>query len=291
LDALELTAKSRVAVDGGHDGGGSTFQSRSAAPHPEANVLRSDDSVGAERERPLEHILELAHVARERIGLQHFYGFVGDPRGWAVGAPPQALEDRLCDFTDIAAALTQCPHAQLDDIDAIEKIFPEQSLGHKIGKALVGGGQDAHVDRLLARLTEPPHRLFLHDAQELDLHVQRQVRHLIEKQRAALGTLHQALLVGYGSREAAALVAEQLTLHELRRDCPAVHCDEWTVAARTTFMDHARDDLLASAGFAADVHRGLAAGDAGDHLAQLFHRYRTAEQSWTVQRGGGVRLA
>ena len=53
-------------------------------------------------------------------------------------------------------------------------------------------------------------------------------------------------------------------------------------------MDHARDQLLAGAGLTADVHRCLAAGDAPDHLAQLLHDRRAAEQSRRRQCRRGV---
>src|SRR2546429_5255171 len=36
---------------------------------------------------------------------------------------------------------------------------------------------------------------------------------------------------------------------------------ERTFVTRAAFVDHARDQLLAGAGLAVDVHRGLAAGD------------------------------
>ena len=39
-----------------------------------------------------------------------------------------------------------------------------------------------------------PHGLLLDDAQQLDLHVQRQVRDFVEKQRAAFGGLEQPSL-------------------------------------------------------------------------------------------------
>ena len=132
---------------------------------------------------------------------------------------------------------------------------------------------------LFARLTDRTHGLFLHDAQQLHLHVQRQIGHFVEKQRAALGALNQTLLITDGAREAAALVTEEFALHQLRGNRAAVHGDERAVAARAGFMDQACDQFLAGAGLPADVHRCLAAGDAPDHLAQLLHDRRAAEQS------------
>ncbi len=73
-------------------------------------------------------------------------------------------------------------------------------------------------------------------------------------------------------------MAEQLALHELRRNRPAVHRDERPFAARAAVVDEFRNELLARAGFAEDVHRCLAARHARDHLAQLSHRLRVADE-------------
>ena len=142
----------------------------------------------------------------------------------------------------------------------------------------MGCREDAHVDGLLAGFADRAHRLLLHDAQQLDLHVQRQIGHLVEEQGAALGALHQALLVGHGAGEAAALVAEQLALHQLGGDRAAVDGDERALAARAALVYQPRHQLLAGAGFAVDVHRRLAACDACDHLPQLLHDVGVADE-------------
>ena len=108
--------------------------------------------------------------------------------------------------------------------------------------------------------------------------MQRQVGDFVQEQRAALGGLDQALLVGHRAGEAALLVAEQLAFHQLGRDRAAVHRHERPIAARAGFVDQVRDQFFAGAGFAIDMYRRLAACDAFDHLAQLFHRARAAEQ-------------
>ena len=43
-------------------------------------------------------------------------------------------------------------------------------------------------------------------------------------------------------------------------------------------MHHPRDELLAGAGLAGDVHRRLAAGDLGDQGSELFDRRRSPRQ-------------
>ena len=107
----------------------------------------------------------------------------------AVDAEParQAMQDGVGQLGDVFAALAQRRHAQLDHVDAVVEVFAELRLRHQVGEVLVRGRQDAHVDRRLALLADGPHGLFLDHAQQLHLHVQRQVGDLVEEQRAAFG--------------------------------------------------------------------------------------------------------
>ena len=147
------------------------------------------------------------------------------------------------------------------------------------------GGQDAHVDGRLALLADGADALFLDHAQQFDLHVQRQVRDFIEKQRAAFGRGNEAQLVGDRAGEAAALVAEQFAFHELGRNRAAVHRHERALGARPGGVDHACHQFLAGARFTGDVHRRLAARYAQDHFAQAFHRGRVADDLRAGARG------
>ena len=125
------------------------------------------------------------------------------------------------------------------------------------------GRQDAHVDRHFGVGADRADRLLLDRAQQLDLHRQRQLGDFVEEQRAAVGGLEQARLVGMGAGEAALLVAEELAFHQLGGDRAAVDRHERPGRARALLVDRARDQFLADAGFAGDVDRRLAARDLG----------------------------
>ncbi|MNO99164.1 hypothetical protein D3C76_909300 [compost metagenome] len=86
-------------------------------------------------------------------------------------------------------------------------------------------------------------------------------------------------------------MAEELALHQFGWNRPAVHRDEGVVLARALFVDQPRHQLLAAAGFAADVDRRLAARQLGDLVAHHPHRWRVAEQTVVDGRFGGVRRA
>ncbi|MNL27926.1 hypothetical protein D3C87_1495480 [compost metagenome] len=86
-----------------------------------------------------------------------------------------------------------------------------------------------------------------------------------------MGRLEQAGLVLDGATEAAFAVAEKLAFHQFRGDRPAVHRDKGSVGPRPLLVDQPRDQFLAAARLAADVHRGLTAGQFVDVFAQVAH--------------------
>ena len=140
----------------------------------------------------------------------------------------------------------------------------------------------------LCLLADRTHGFLLDDAQQFDLHVQRQIRDFIEKQRAAFGGLNQSLLVADRAGEAAALVAEQLAFHELGGNRPAIDRHERAVAPRPGLVNEFRHQFLARAGLAENMYRRLAARDARDHLAQMLHGGRRAEQAGAEYAGVGL---
>ena len=87
---------------------------------------------------------------------------------------------------------------------------------------------DVDVDRL--GLADAADLAAVEDAQELRLEIERELADLVEEQRAAVGGLDQALLVGAGAGEAALGVAEQLARDQLVRDRAAVDDDERPLA-------------------------------------------------------------
>src|SRR4029079_6889642 len=99
----------------------------------------------------------------------------------------------------------------------------------------------------------------LEDAQELDLHVARQVTDLVEEQGAAVGGLEAALAARGGSGEGPLLVAEQLRLEDALRDGGAVDRHERPAGARAVLVDAAGQELLVAAALA-EEQRGRLAG-------------------------------
>src|SRR5204863_7126264 len=80
----------------------------------------------------------------------------------------------------------------------------------------------------------------------------RNVRDLVEKERAAVGRLEHAVVVADRAGEGAALVAEELAVEERVGDAAAVHREEDAIPAAAARVDRACDELLAGAALAGE---------------------------------------
>ena len=107
---------------------------------------------------------------------------------------------------------------QLDHVQPVVEVLPERAAFHFVAEVAVRRADDAHVDRLLARRADLAHLLLLDRAQQLHLHLQRQVGDLVEEERAAVRGLEEAVAVGERAGEGAFAVAEELGLHQRSRE-------------------------------------------------------------------------
>jgi hypothetical protein len=94
----------------------------------------------------------------------------------------------------------------------------------------LGGGRGAH----------PPDFAFLEDAQELGLHLDRNVADLVEEEGSALRGFEQPLVGCTCSRERTSLVAEQLAFEQALGQGGAIDSDERSLGAAAPLVDGAR---------------------------------------------------
>ena len=83
----------------------------------------------------------------------------------------------------------------------------------------------------------------------------------VEHDRAALRHFQAPWLARDGSRERAALMAEELRFHKLGGKAGAIDFQERRIAARAAFVNPARELVLARAAFAGDQNRGGGVGE------------------------------
>jgi hypothetical protein len=103
-------------------------------------------------------------------------------------------------------------------------------------------------------------------AQQLDLHAQGDVAHLVEKQGATTGGLDQPGLAGTRASESPPFMAKELALEQGFGEARTVHGHKRPIPAPAGIMDGLGHQLLASARFALQQHGGLRRGYPGHQL-------------------------
>src|SRR5690606_28588080 len=156
--------------------------------------------------------------------------------------------------------------------EAEVEVFAEAAGLNLRPEIAVGGGDDAHVHRDLARVADRANAVRLERAEELGLALERQLRQLVDEERSAVGLAEEATAIGGRSRERALLVPEELALEEVARDARGVERVEGADRPRAGEVEAPRDDLLAGAGLAVDRDGRGRRPDLRDEAAHLFHR-------------------
>ena len=156
-------------------------------------------------------------------------------------------------------------------------------MPYAFSQIVVRRADDAHVHGFFASGADFANAFFLYRAQQFHLHGQRQVRDLIQKQCPSVSRLKKSVTVFVRTGERAFFVTEEFVFHQVARDGPAVHRDKWLVMPRTALHDEPGRQFLATARFAADMHRRLAARHTFNELAHLLHGRRMAEQHFVAR--------
>src|SRR5207249_1072945 len=138
-------------------------------------------------------------------------------------------------------------------------VITKPSLGDLASKDLVGCGDHSHVHLDRARGAHRDERLLLHDAQELTLQIEWDLRYLVEEERALVGEREEARSVAHGPREGAVHVAEELRFEQSRREGGTVDLSERRLPTGTLGVDGLGNELLPRSGLSLEKHRALRA--------------------------------
>ena len=226
-------------------------------------VVEGDDVASGQDDGAVDGVLQLAHVAGPVVGVEGGDGGVVEAAQalFIIGALQEALGQRR----NLFAPLPQRRHVQRQRVDAVKQVEAKRALGAHVRQVAVRGEDDADVERnLFLESAEARDLAGLEHAQQQRLRLGRQLADLVEKHRAAVGRLEDALLVFVGAGERALHVSEQGALQEVAVEGAAVHRDDGLGRARRAAVHQLRDHLFARAGLAGDQDGVGAAGDALD---------------------------
>src|SRR5262245_21775876 len=166
---------------------------RAALLDTEADLLRKvvglDDAALVQDQRTLHHVFELPDVSRPVVLDQRFHRLLADHLlGYVRGL---ALEEVIHQEGDVVTTVTERRKFDGNDVETIEQVGAEASLGDFTLEVRVGGGHQPAVDLDRLRSADGDDLAFLQRAQQLDLRGVRHVANLVQEERAGLGHLEQ----------------------------------------------------------------------------------------------------
>jgi hypothetical protein len=171
-------------VGGGFGAGGG-----GAAPLREGLGLRGEieevaglEEAGAgEDDGAFEGVAEFADVPRPGVGLEDFQSLRGDAFDLALMALVEVPDDGFAEGGQVAGALAEGGHADLEDLEAEVKVFAEAAGADLFLKTAVGGGEHADVDVDFAGAAEAADAALFEDAEKLGLGGERHFADFIEQ--------------------------------------------------------------------------------------------------------------
>ncbi|HSO40690.1 MAG TPA: hypothetical protein VLT33_49530 [Labilithrix sp.] len=203
----------------------------------------------------------------------------------------ERLEERADEVRQVFEARAQGRNAHRDHREPEVEVTAERAVVHLALEVAVRRRDDANVHLARVRLADAADLPLLEGAEQLRLHGERELAHLVEEHGAAVRRLEGADPIAIGPGERAADVAKELALHQGRRDRAAVDDHERLVGPRAALHDLRGDELLAGAALAVDEAVDVARRDLLEHREELAHLAARAGQRAEARHHGHEGLA
>ena len=227
----------------------------------------------------LGHVLQLADVAAPIVALQHPARLVVERDGRHTVLYGHIGGELAEQQEDVLAPVAQRRHRDGHRVEPVVEVFAEPPLLDGLLQIHVRRRHDPHVGALHPGRTDAHEFARLQHAQQAHLRRERQLGHLVQKNRPAVGLLEIALASFDGTRERPLLVAEQLRIDRAFGDGTAVDGNIFIVLAGRIGVDDLREKLLAHAALARHQHRQIGRCDAHGHFERPIQKLRIADDA------------
>src|SRR5262245_10816908 len=137
---------------------------------------------------PLDHVLQLAHIAEPAIVQEDLHHLRCEVLG-RLPRPRVLLREVPCQKRNVLGSLAQRRQLDADHVDAEIQVLAETPLLDHPRQRLVACRDDANIDLDRLRPTDALEATLLEHTQQLDLHRGWDLADLIEEERAAVGLL------------------------------------------------------------------------------------------------------
>jgi len=190
-----------------------------------------------EHQGSLQFVGQFTDIARPAIAQETPASRLGNGPDRQTMAQRDALHEGGRQREEIGSPISQRRNRQTEEIQSMEKVGTEASLGDELAKALIGGRYDTDIHGDILRTAHPTNAVVFQNRQQLGLDGEREAAELIEKQRAAMGCLEKSDASAAGIGEGPLLVAEEFRLGQVLRDCRAIDLHPRPLSPRTFAVD------------------------------------------------------
>ena len=240
--------------------------------------LAADRRFVAEDHRPLDQVLQLAHVAWPVVVHEQPHRLGRDLAMGLVVLDRVLLEEVVGEDRNFFTPLTQGRQLNADDVQPEEQVFTQLAFRHGLLEVAVGGRDDPHVHVHVVLAPQARELAVLQDLQQLGLERRAHLAHFVEEHRAVVGKFKFPSLVLNGTRKRAALKAEELGFEQLGWKRGAVDLHERLVAPKRGRVEGPRHELLAGAALSPDQDGDIGVGHPFDEIVDLGHSFAVAEK-------------
>ncbi len=231
------------------------------------------DLVAARQNHGVLHdVAKFAHISRPGVLPHRRFRRRGKPVNPLATLTGEETKIAIGDVLQISQALAQRRQPERDHVQAVKQILAKSPVAHRLFQIAIRRGNDAHVRAPGLRLAKPLVFLFLQQAEQFGLNLQRQFSDLIQEQRAAVGHRHFAPGIGHGAGVCAFHPAEQLTLQQFPRETRTTDRDKRLVPVRAALMNCPGQHRFARAALAQNHDRSGRGRGLERHGQHFLHR-------------------
>src|SRR5690349_20265666 len=131
--------------------------------------VNAEHVAGAEHDRALEHVLELADVAGPVVSLEDRESLRRDPPNVLAEILAELLQEMRDEQRNVLASLAQRRQVDREHVQTIEEVLSHHPVSHRGLEVAIRRRDEAHVGLDVARVSDPANLADLDRTQELDL--------------------------------------------------------------------------------------------------------------------------
>ena len=129
---------------------------------------------------------QFSDIARPAIAEETTASRLGNGPNRQTVTRSDALHEGGRQRQEVDSPIPQRRNRQAEEVQAMEEVGTEASLGDELAKALVGGRNDPNVHGNILRATDPADPVVFEHRQQLGLDGEREAAQLVEEERAAM---------------------------------------------------------------------------------------------------------